>query len=244
MESDPHSTGLPGLAPAMSLTHLPLPALLACLMFLVACAQTPRQDPASIPLPLPQSKAEIEVHQQRAAHLRDQAEGLREKAEAVYKREDADCFPKILVNACRDKARASYIKQLQQARTLEIEASQLDRAARQRLLELNPARELPDTPRPSSQPASPANPAPVVNAVPARPLPKAAEPPTAASPAAEARALQERERRAAAAEQRRQREAAAAAERARKAREDAERYAERAARKAAEKPEAKASAPR
>lgn len=229
----------------MSLKHLPLPALLATLCLLAACAQAPRQDPASIPLPPPQTKAEIETHQQRAAHLREQAEGLRENAETVYKREDAACFPKILVNACRDKARASYIKQLQQARALEIEASQLDRTARQRLLELNPPRELQTSPQPSATPpASPANPAPVVNAVPTRPLPKADAPPAATSPAAANQAQQERERRAAAAEQRRQREAAAAAERARKAREDAERYAERAARKAAEKPAAETSAPR
>jgi colicin import membrane protein len=229
----------------MSLKHLPLPALLASLMLLGACAQAPRQDPASLPLPLPQSQAEIEAHQQRAMQLREQAAGLRESAETIYRREDAACFPKILVNACRDKARASYIKQLQQARALELDASQLERAARQRLLELNPPHEMPGATQPSAMPiASPANPAPVVNAVPARAIPKADGQPAAASPAAEARAQQERERRAAAAEQRRQREAAAAAERARKARDDAERYAERAARAAAGKPAAEASGPR
>ncbi|KAF7599507.1 MAG: hypothetical protein CGU28_01280 [Candidatus Dactylopiibacterium carminicum] len=226
----------------MSLKHSLLPALL----LLSACAQTPRQDPAEIPLPVPQTQADVDEYLQRAAGLRSQASDLRDQAESRYDSEDAACFKRILVNACRDSVRVRYVEQLDQAREYEIEASRLSRAARQRQLVLTPTREapvagegaqlLPVTPTTKTMPA------------PAGKARSATEirtpPPAAPTPEAKARAQTEREQRAQRAEERKQREAEAAAERARRARTDAERYAEREARRKAEESGAEASAPR
>ena len=166
------------------------------------------------------------------AALREQARQLRDTAEARFRAAEPACYERFLVNRCLDQAREARLADIARARALEIEASQLTLARKQRaFLERH------------GEPATAARP-PDGAAIPA-PL---ALPEPADDSAVEAlRAAREAAARRAEAEQRarqttldaerteaRIRAEAAAAERAERAARDRERYDERLRKHAAE----------
>lgn len=219
---------------------------LCILLLLPLCAQAENAAPkpsASLPA-APLTIEEARAQQERAADMRREADRLRADTEATRERDDAACHPKILVNACREDVRKAYIQRITVVRQLEIDANHIDRVAKSRQLELESALKrapaptvapMPAGSQPAGQPPKPG----------AKPLssPGAVKTPPAATvtPATQARADAARNQRISEAERQKQARAAAAAERARKAREDAERYAQRA-REHAEKKARKASA--
>lgn len=166
----------------------------------------------------------------RADELRLQAKALRAEAEASFTAAQPECYRRFLVNRCLDQAKSARIATIGKARELEIEASRIDLARKQREVE---ARGL--DPTPTGVPGAPATPA--------------ADPVPADDTAAEAirRAREEEAMRAEARarEQLQQRDdekartraaaEAAAAERAEKAARDRERYDERIRQREAER---------
>lgn len=200
----------------------------------------------------PESYAEANANEHRAADMRREADRLRAEAEAIRKRDDFACYAKILVNACRDRVRKENIERMKVVRQMDIDANQIDRVAKARKIELEmmdkaepkpTMKPLPQTggagrtpPGPTGKPGTPGSahdgppPSPTVD------------------PASQARVEAERAERVRKAEADRKARNDAAAARAAQARKDAERYArheqeyqEKKKKKAAE---AAASAPR
>lgn len=204
-------------------------ALLLALPAALAHAQEPHISP-NLP-PAPATMAEAEANEQRAADMRRQADRLRAEAEAIRSRDDAACFRKILVNACRDKVRAETLKRMKVVRQLDIDANQIDRIAKARKVELDALDKT--GPKPTGKPETD------------RPGASSGEahsaPPDAVSPEAQKQFDAERRERAAKAEAARKSRNEDAAKRAEQARKDAERY-DRQAREHAEKQAARKAA--
>lgn len=66
------------------------------------------------------------------AALREQARQLRDTAEARFRAAEPACYERFLVNRCLDQAREARLADIARARALEIEASQLTLARKQR----------------------------------------------------------------------------------------------------------------
>lgn len=166
----------------------------------------------------------------RADELRLQAKALRGEAEASYTAAQPECYRRFLVNRCLDQAKSARIATIGKARELEIEASRIDLARKQREVE---ARGLDVTP--ASTPGTPATP--FADPVPAddsaaEAIRRAREDEAVRAEARARELLQQRD-----AEKARTRAAAeaAAAERAEKAARDRERYDERIREREAER---------
>ncbi|MBL8485146.1 MAG: hypothetical protein JNJ60_23325 [Rhodocyclaceae bacterium] len=71
-------------------------------------------------------RREIDDLQQRAAQMRRAADDLQQ-------REIADCWKKVLVSACQDKARKTHIESVAKAREVELQARERERELRTRL---------------------------------------------------------------------------------------------------------------
>lgn len=67
---------------------------------------------------------------QRPELLRLDAEAIRAEADRVYAAEERRCFSEILVNRCREGARKILVGEQQRARQLDIQARNLELAAR------------------------------------------------------------------------------------------------------------------
>lgn len=219
-----------------------LPLLLLPAAWVLAAPPVPTPS-ASLPAP-PQTLEEAKAQQTHAAQMRRDADKRRSEIEAIRKRDNAACYAKFLVNACRDDVRAEYIERISVVRQLEIDANQLDRTAKARQLEIENAAKQAPAPSTSPMPAasqSSAKQAPQPSAKPLSGMPAIKTAPSAAvPPSVQAKADQARTLRISEAEQRKQAGAKAAAERAQKTIEDRERYARRQ-REHAEKQAAKAA---
>lgn len=180
----------------------------------------------------------------RIAALRADASAVRDETERAYAAEMPACYERFLVNRCIAQAKARRVEGVKKARALDIEATRLELAEKQR----QAAAQVPAASRPadpvSDVPASAASSeSSSSHGVPAARGTPAAPPATTGMPEADAEALrQSREREAARAQAgdaagRAQKEAertaerdkaeAAAAARAEKAARDRERYDER-----------------
>lgn len=166
----------------------------------------------------------------RADELRLKAKALRAEAEASYTAAQPECYRRFLVNRCLDQAKSARIATIGKARELEIEASRIDLARKQREVE---ARGLDVAP--ASTPGAPATP--FADPVPAddsaaEAIRRAREDEAVRAEARARELLQQRD-----AEKARTRAAAeaAAAERAEKAARDRERYDERIREREAER---------
>lgn len=227
---------------------------LALLLLLLSAPRAFAEGPTPSPglPPEPATFAEAEASEHHAADMRREADRLRAEAEAIRKRDDAACYAKILVNACRDRVRKENIDRMKVVRQLDIDANQIDRVAKARKVELDmmekaepkpTARPLPAEAGPDRKPA-----APTADSVPPVPAQLKNAPPARVDPGNQAKADAERAERVRKAEADRKARNEAAAARAAQARQDAERYArheqeylEKKKKKAAE---AASSAPR
>ena len=165
----------------------------------------------------------------RADELRLQAKALRAEAEASYTAAQPECDRRFLVNRCLDQAKSARIATIGKARELEIEASRIDLARKQREveergLEVAPA-SIPEAPTPFSDPVPADDSA-------AEAIRRARE---EEAVRAEARARELLQQRDAEKAQTRAAAEAAAAERAEKAARDRERYDERIRKREAER---------
>jgi len=69
---------------------------------------------------------------EQAKNLREQADALKNDAEARFIREDAACYQKFLSNECRDKVKKARSQSIADSRKLESEARAIDRRVRLR----------------------------------------------------------------------------------------------------------------
>ncbi|MDQ7990010.1 MAG: hypothetical protein REI09_10310, partial [Candidatus Dactylopiibacterium sp.] len=129
----------------MSLNKL---ALLFALAAAVAHADgpTPSRDLPAAPTTL----QEAEAQEQLAADLRREADRLRDEAQKIFVREDAACYDRFLVNACRDKVRQANIDRMRLIRQKEVDANQIDRLAKARKIELEASQRV--APQPTMRP--------------------------------------------------------------------------------------------
>ncbi len=203
---------------------------LCLLALLPACTLAAANDAAQSAAAAPLTRDEALAQSKRADELRKDANTRQNEAESIRLRDYNACLDKLLVNACRDDVRTTFIKTMESIRKQELEANELGRNAKARLNELNDAER--QAPKPGGKPAG------LTNSNP-KPLPKpAGKPATAASPAqsmpsatvspaAQARADAERVRKEKAAGQERNTNAQTAAKRAEQAAKDRARYESR-----------------
>lgn len=233
--SEPHFTGRVAQT-LMSINKL----CIVPLIFVCALTHAEAEPRPSASLPAaPQTLEEAMAQQQRAAQLRKLAAHERASIEGNRQRDDQECLRKLLVNACHDSVRNTYIERIRHVRQQEIDANQLERAGKSKQLEIESAARLAAKPNPlenghsghsSSMPSVGDLPKPATKAMPLKAKPEAVPRPSA-KPYSDA---ERQARQSTAARQQKQREQEAA-ERARRAREDAERYDKRAKEHAAKK---------
>ncbi len=201
---------------------MPRPSILLFLLFASAVA---------VAEPGPELGPEPDL--ERARSLREQAKALRAEAEAGFRTAEPDCYRRFFVNRCLDRAKATRLEQIGQARQMDIEASRIELAKKQR--------DALAAGRIDPPPGPPRDEAPVPAEIGAPASDEAAEAIRRAREAeagrADAEAQAERERRDAARAAERAKAEAEAAERAEKAARDRERYDERIGRREAERGE-------
>lgn len=100
-----------------------------CLSVLLAAstAQAQQQSPVFDP-------AEIEARDQEAKALKAEGKAIRAEADAQQEIDIWNCYSKILVNHCIDKAKERRYEQRQKAREIEAQAAVIDREVRERRL--------------------------------------------------------------------------------------------------------------
>lgn len=211
---------LPALLPCFSPLHLacdradgrvPSRRRAVTLALLGSLALAPLATQAQTP------PAGAEDVQARIGALQTQGKALRVEADTTFKRTEAECQQRFLVNDCIDKAKKQRLATINQARELEAEARKLDLAERQRqAAEINE--------RAAARPAVPTVDATATPAAVGTPAARPDVPPDAAAEAEAARARAARDAERAAA---RQRTADEAAQRAEQAARDRARYDER-----------------
>lgn len=179
----------------------------------------------------------------RADELRLQAKALRAEAEASFTAAQPECYRRFLVNRCLDQAKSARIATIGKARELEIEASRMDLARKQREVEAQGRALTPTSASDMPSPTPVADPLPAEDAS-AEAIRRSREQESVRAEARARELLQQRDQ-----EKAREREAAeaAAAERAEKAARDRERYderiREREAERASQSPSPSASEP-
>lgn len=200
-----------------------------CLLALLpayALAAAPASAQPANAVPLTRDEAEAQV--KRADELRKDAKARQDQAEAIRLRDYNACLAKVLVNACRDNVRQTFIETMEVIRKQEVEANQLGRVAKARLTELNDAEK--QAPKPAGKPAT----GPEGNTSKSLPKPYGkpsgngqqaqSMPSPTVSPAAQARADAEKARKHQEIDQQRASNASAAAKRAEQAAKDREKY--------------------
>jgi hypothetical protein len=105
-------------------------ALLALVLVMPAQAQQEAGDQAPTAVSFDEATRATLVEQ--AKNLRDQAEQMKNDAEARFTRDDAACYQKFLTNECRDKAKKARSQSIADSRQLESEARAIDRRVRLR----------------------------------------------------------------------------------------------------------------
>lgn len=94
----------------------------------------------------------LEARDQEAKALKDEGKAIRAEADRQLEIDTWNCYSKILVNYCIDKARGRRYEAREKARTLEAQAAVIDREVRERRL----VNQLADPPAELRQPNPPA----------------------------------------------------------------------------------------
>ena len=68
----------------------------------------------------------------RVARMHDEAKTIRETAEARFIDEQIDCYKRFLVNRCLDQARERRVQDIRRARELDLDASRIELAEKNR----------------------------------------------------------------------------------------------------------------
>ena len=80
----------------------------------------------------PLTDDEKRVIQERIKALHDNADAMRQEAEATFLAETKACWQKFLVTSCQDEAKRVKVEKLDTARRLTVESRQLDLSLRRR----------------------------------------------------------------------------------------------------------------
>jgi hypothetical protein len=159
------------------------------------------------------------------ATLRAQAQALRDQAEATFAATQPACYQRFFVNRCLDQAREARLADINRARALDIQASRIELAEKQREFAARHGVEATPVPPPAELPTPIAEPQ-LEDDI-QRQADEIRRARAAAAEAAEARAQQEQLRRDAERAQERQQAEEEAARRAAAAERDRQRYQER-----------------
>jgi len=102
-------------------------ALAGCLLASVAGAQAAAPAPVFDP-------AVLEIRDQEAKALKEEAKTIRAEADRQLEIDTWNCYSRILVNYCIDKAKEQRYEEREKARALEAQAAVIDREVRERRL--------------------------------------------------------------------------------------------------------------
>ena len=89
--------------------------------------------PATVPDPV-FDPAVLDAREQEAKALKEEGKAIRAEADAQLEIDTWNCYSKVLVNRCIDKAKDRRYEQREKARALEAQAAIIDREVRERRL--------------------------------------------------------------------------------------------------------------